>query len=76
MENYVISEKYDFLSNYICLMNQLNKVCTFLCNQTFKYILHTILNKKSLVPLILKIRTSKNIPLFLKKTQFKKITFL
>ena len=51
MENYVISEKYDFLSNYICLINQLNKVCTFLCNQTFKYILHTILNMKRLLPL-------------------------
>ena len=76
MENYVISEKHDVLSNYICLLNQRNKVCTFLYSKTFKYILHTILNKKSLVPLILKIRTSKNIPLFLKKTRFKKITFL
>ena len=72
MEIYVISEKHDFLSNYICLLNQIKKVCTYIYNQTFKYILHTILNKKSLVPLILKIRTSKNIPLFLKKTRFKK----
>jgi len=73
MENYVIFEKkHDFLSNYICLLNQLNKVCTFLYNQTFKYILHTILNMKSLVPLILKIKTSKNITLFLKEHDLKK----
>ena len=45
-------KKHDFLSNYICLLNQLNKVCTFLYSQTFKYILHTILNMKSLIPLI------------------------
>ena len=72
MENYVISEKYDFLSNYICLINQLNKVSTFLYNKTFKYILHTILSMKSLVPLILKIMTSKNITLFLTKHELKK----
>ena len=71
MENYVISEKHDFLSNYICLLDQLNKVCTFLYNKTFKYILHTILNIKSLVPLILKIMTSKNITFFLKKRDLK-----
>ena len=72
MENYVISEKHDFLLNYISLLNQLNKVCTFLYNKTFKYILHTILNMKRLVPLILKIMTSKNITLFLTKHELKK----
>ena len=72
MENYVILENHDFLSNYICLLNQLNKVCTFLYNQNFKYILHTSLNMKSLVPLILKITISKNITLFLKKHDLKK----
>ena len=72
MEIYVILKKHDFLSNYICLLNQLNKVCTFLYNRTFKYILRTILNMKSLVPLILKITISKNITLFLKKHDLKK----
>jgi len=75
MESYVISEKHDFLSNYICLLDKINKVCTFLYNKTFKYILHTILNMKSLVPLILKITTSKNITFFRKKHDLKK-TFL
>jgi len=75
MEIYVISEKHDFLSNYICLLNQIKKVCTFLYNQTFKYILHTILNMESLVPLILKITASKNITLFLKKHDLKKEHF-
>ena len=65
-------KKHDFLSNYICLLNQLNKVCTFLYNQTIKYILHTILNMKRLVPLILKITASKNITLFLKQHDLKK----
>ena len=64
-------KKHDFLWNYICLLNQLNKVCTFIYNQTFKYILDTILNMKRLVPLILKITTSKNITLFLKKHDLK-----
>jgi len=72
MENYVIFENHDFLSNYICLLNQLNKVCTFVYNKSFKYILHKILNMKSLVPLILKITTSKNITFFLKKHDLKK----
>ena len=71
MEIYVISEKHDFLLNYISLLNQLNKVSTFVYNKTFKYILHTILNMKSLVPLILKIMTSKNITFFLKKRDLK-----
>ena len=65
-------KKHDFLSNYICLLNQHNKVCTFLYNQTFKYILHTILNMKRLVPLIIKITASKNITLFLKQHDLKK----
>ena len=65
-------KKHDFLSNYVCLLNQLNKVCTFLYNQTFKYILHTILNIKTLVPLILEITTSKNITLFVQKHDLKK----
>ena len=72
MEIYVILKKHDFLSNYICLLNQLNKVCTFLYNQTFKYILNTILNMKRLVPLILKITPSKNNTLFLKQHDLKK----
>ena len=69
-------KKHDFLWNYICLLNQLNKVCTFLYNQTFKCILHTILNMKRLVPLILKITTSKNITLFLKKHDLKNSIYL
>ena len=67
-----LKKTWFFLSNSICLLNQLKKVCTFLYYQTFKYILHTILNMKSLVPLILKITTSKNITLFLKNNTLKK----
>ena len=52
-------KKLWLLPNYICLLNQLNKVCTFLHNWTFKYIMHTILNVKRLVALILRITTSK-----------------
>jgi len=61
-----------FLSNLVCLLNQLNKVCTFLHNQTFKYIVETIVNMKRLVPLLLKMMISKNITFFHRKHYFKK----
>ena len=51
MENYVIYETHDILSNSICLLNQFYEVCTFLHNRTVKYIVHTIVNMKILVPL-------------------------
>jgi len=61
-----------FLSNLVCLLNQLNKVCTFLHNQTFKYIVETIVNMKRLVPLLLKMMISKNISFFHRKHYLKK----
>ena len=70
MENYIISEEkniiFFYYQNPFFLLKELNKACTFIHNPTFKYILHTIVNTKSLVPLLLKITTSKNISLFLK----------
>jgi len=51
MENYIISEEkkhYFFLIKiHFFLLKELNKACTFIHNQTFKYIVHTIVNMKS-----------------------------
>ena len=48
MENYIIFEekKHYFLSNSIFLLKEINNVCTFIHNQIFKYIVHTIGNMK------------------------------
>ena len=36
-----------FNQNPFFLLKELNKACTFIHNQTFKYIVHTIVNMKS-----------------------------
>ena len=43
MESYVLSERKKdiFFIKLDFFLNKLNKVCTFLQNQAFKYVLHT-----------------------------------
>ena len=43
-----------FFKTLICLLNQINKVCNFIHNLTFLYIVNKIGKQNSLVPLIFK----------------------
>ena len=67
-----LKKKHDFLSNYIFLLNQLNKVCTFYAIAPFNTLWTQMVRGRAQFPLFSKIMTSKKVTLFLKNNTLKK----